>query len=55
MNGFTRGQQIRYVGITGRADGPTGRVIRAYKSGVRVRWADGRVDVVHPQDITAVS
>lgn len=49
---FFRGQRVKYIGITGRADGPTGRIIRQYKSGdVRVRWDDDRCETVHPEDI----
>lgn len=49
----TAGQRVRYVGITGRADGPSGRVIRVCRAWVRVRWDDGRSDQVHPEDIQA--
>lgn len=52
---FTNGQRVKYVGMFGETDGPTGRVIRQYKSGVRVRWDDGNTYSVHPEDIRAVS
>lgn len=45
------GDRVRYVGITGRADGPHGRVSRVTKSGVKVRFDDGRIETVHPEDI----
>lgn len=45
------GDRVRYVGISGRTDGPHGRVSRVMKSGVRVRFDDGRIEVVHPEDI----
>lgn len=52
---FSAGQRVRYVGITGQADGPVGRVSRVCKGYVRVRW-DGRSDYdqVHPDDIRVV-
>ncbi|MBE5426644.1 hypothetical protein [Mycobacteroides abscessus] len=52
---FTNGQRVKYVGMFGETDGPTGRVVRQYKSGVRVRWDSGAVDTVHPEDVRAVS
>ena len=52
---FTNSQRVQYVGISGLADGLHGRVIRQYKSGVRVRWDDGNTYSVHPEDIRAVS
>lgn len=45
------GDRVRYVGISGRADGPHGRVSRVTKSGVKVRWDYGRIETVHPEDI----
>lgn len=45
------GQRVRYVGVTGRADGLTGRVSRVCRAYVRVRWDDGTIDQVHPEDI----
>ncbi len=45
------GGRVRYVGISGRADGPHGRVTRVMKSGVKVRFDDGRTELVHPEDI----
>lgn len=48
------GQRVRYVGITGSADGPVGRVSRVCKAYVRVRWDDGRIDQVHPADLRSV-
>lgn len=51
MTEFTSGQRIRYVGITGRADGPAGRVTRVCRAWIRVRWDDGRTDQAHPEDI----
>lgn len=50
---FTSGQRVKYVGITGRADGPAGRVTRVCRAWIRVRWDDGRADQVHPEDIRA--
>lgn len=48
---FNNGQRVKYVGMFGETDGQRGQVIRQYKSGVRVRWDDGRTETVHPQDI----
>ena len=48
---FRTGDRVQYVGLTGRADGPHGRVIRVMKSGVKVRWDSGQLDAVHPEDI----
>ncbi|WP_157896127.1 hypothetical protein [Mycobacteroides chelonae] len=45
---WRNGDRVRYVGISGRADG---RVSRVMKSGVRVRFDDGRTETVHPEDI----
>lgn len=50
---LTTGQRVRYVGITGRAAGPAGRVTRVCQAYVQVRWDDGRTDQVHPEDIQA--
>jgi hypothetical protein len=53
---FSPGQRVKYVGIHGRADGPTGRVNGTHKSGdVRVRWDDGRGETVHPEDIVVTA
>jgi hypothetical protein len=53
---FRRGQRVKYVGLSGRADGPIGRIRGVSSSGVTVRWQDsGRVEVVHPDDIQAVT
>lgn len=52
---FTTGQRVKYVGIHGRADGPSGRVTRVCRAWIRVRWDDGRADQVHPEDIRPVT
>jgi hypothetical protein len=53
---FRRGQRVRYVGIAARAtNGPVGIVVSVSKRGVRVRWDVGRVELVHPDDIRAVT
>lgn len=52
---LTAGQRVRYVGVTGRADGPSGRVTRVCRAWVRVRWDDGRAEQVHPEDIVPES
>lgn len=52
--GFCPGDRVRYVGVTGRADGLSGRVVRCHRSGVRVRWDDGSIYTIHPEDITAL-
>lgn len=51
MTTYTNGQRVKYVGISGLAEGPVGRVIRQYKSGVYVRWDGGDKYSVHPGDI----
>lgn len=51
---FATGQRVRYVGITGRADGPSGRVVRVCRAWVRVRWDGGGTEQVHPEGIEAV-
>lgn len=48
------GQRVKYVGISGKVDGPTGRVSRVCKAYVKVRWDDGHCDDVHPESITVV-
>lgn len=54
-NALSTGQRVKYVGIFGDADGPTGRVSRVCRGYVKVRWDDGRCDDVHPEDVAAVS
>lgn len=49
------GQRVRWVGIHGRGDGLRGRVSRVLRAGVRVRWDDGRVEVVHPEDVRPIA
>ena len=52
---FIAGQRVKYVGIHGRADGPSGRVTRVCRAWIRVRWDDGGTDQVHPEDIRPVT
>lgn len=52
--GFKNRQRVQYIGVTGRATGPTGRVIREFKSGVRVRWDDGVHETVHPDSLRVI-
>lgn len=54
-DGLSNGQRVKYVGITGRADGPVGRVSRVCRAYVKVRWDDGRREDVHPEDIVRVT
>ena len=51
---FTTGQRVRYVGIHGTTNGPTGRVSRTLKGAIRVRWDDGTTTDVHPEGIQAI-
>lgn len=44
-------QRVQYVGVSGRRVGPCGRVLTVSRYGVRVRWDDGRVERVHPDDV----
>ncbi|WP_454162864.1 hypothetical protein [Gordonia iterans] len=56
VRGFQNRDRVQYVGVTGHADGPTGRVIREYRSGVRVRWDDNGVqETVHPDSLRVIS
>lgn len=48
------GQRVKYVGVFGSTDGPTGYVSRVCKGYVKVRWDDGRCDDVHPESIRVV-
>lgn len=48
---FASRQRVRWVGIHGRGDGPTGRVSRVCRGYVLVRWDSGAVEQVHPEDI----
>ena len=48
------GQRVRYVGIHGTTNGPTGRVSRTLKGAIRVRWDDGTTTDVHPEGIRAI-
>lgn len=55
LRGFKNRDRIQYVGIFGDKAGPIGRVIREYRSGVRVRYDDGRQETVHPDDLRIIS
>lgn len=39
-----------WVGISGKHQQPC-RILTISKDGVRVKWADGRIDKVHPEDL----
>lgn len=54
MKLYTNGQRVKYVGMFGETDGQCGRVIRQYKSGVRVRWDNGDTYSVHPDDVRVI-
>lgn len=45
------GTRVRYIGILGRTDGPTGRVLTVSRYGLRIRWNNGPVELVHPEDV----
>lgn len=51
MTPLAPGARVRWVGMHGRADGPTGRVSRVCAGWVRVRWDSGDTEQVHPEDI----
>lgn len=55
MTTYRSRQRIRWVGIHGRETGPLGDVIRQLRDAVRVRWDDGRIEDVHPEDIVAIT
>ena len=44
-------QRVQYVGLSGERSGPVGTVRAIFKTGVRVKWDDGRVEVYHPHDV----
>jgi hypothetical protein len=48
---FRRGDRVRYIGLSGRADGPEGVVQTVSKVGLRVRWDTGAIELVHPDDV----
>jgi uncharacterized protein YodC (DUF2158 family) len=52
---FRRGDRVRYAGGGGLHAGPVGTVTGVSRDGVRVRWDDGRRELVHPDDIQAVT
>lgn len=55
MTTLRSGQRVKFVGMHGRADGLEGRVSRVLKSGeVKVRWDDGNIYAVHPEDIRPI-
>lgn len=51
---WTVGTPVRYVGITGVADGPTGRIVKVLKTGPIVEFDDGGRHQIHPRDLTAI-
>lgn len=49
------GTRVRYVGFgVLDLDGPTGRVSRLVKGGVRVKWDSGASEVVHNDHVLAI-
>jgi hypothetical protein len=54
MESLKTGQLVKYIGVSGRADGPTGRVSRVCRAYVKVRWDDCRINDIHPSDLRAV-
>lgn len=51
---LSTGQRVKYVGMFGETDGPTGRVSRVCKAYVKVRWDDGRREDHHPEHLRVV-
>lgn len=48
------GKRVQFIGMTGTADGPTGKVWRITKSGVWVTFEDGHREYFHPEDIRVI-
>ncbi|WP_427129315.1 hypothetical protein [Pseudarthrobacter sp. S9] len=48
------GQRVKFTGMFGNADGPTGKVWRVTNGGVWVTLPDGSRQQWHPEDITVV-
>lgn len=49
------GKRVQFVGMSGNADGPTGKVWRVTKYGVWVTFADGYREQLHPDGLRVIS
>jgi hypothetical protein len=49
------GRRVQFIGMTGKTDGPTGKVWRVTSRGVWVTLPDGSRQQWHPEDIRVVS
>lgn len=45
------GKRVKFVGMFGNVDGPTGKVWRVTNHGVWVTYADGHREQHHPEDL----
>lgn len=49
------GKRVKFVGMFGNADGPTGKVWRVTSRGVWVTFADGHREQLHPEDLRIIN
>lgn len=48
------GKRVKFVGMSGNADGLTGKVYRVTSRGVWVTYADGHREQHHPEDLQII-
>jgi hypothetical protein len=48
------GKRVKYVGMSGSANGPIGRVWRVTSRGVWVTWENGERQQCHPEGLTVL-
>lgn len=48
------GRHVKFVGMFGNANGPTGKVWRVTNRGVWVTFEDGHREQFHPEDLRVV-
>ncbi|BCW85055.1 hypothetical protein NicSoilE8_27280 [Arthrobacter sp. NicSoilE8] len=49
------GRRVQYVGMTGKADGPVGKVWRVTSRGVWVTWENGERQQCHPEGLRVIN
>lgn len=49
------GKRVQYVGMSGRTDGPVGKVWRVTRFGVWVTFEDGSRQQLHPEGLRVIS
>ncbi|QSZ54503.1 hypothetical protein RI444_07605 [Paenarthrobacter sp. AT5] len=48
------GKRVKYVGMSGKTDGPVGRVWRVTSLGVWVTWENGERQQCHPEGLRVI-